>query len=623
MRSAALTVLLATTVAGCGGGTSGDTQTDDEQGPQITLIGSVQGTGLSSPLEGQTVTVRGVVTGDFQDFDASDDANLGGFYINGEPDGDDSTSDGIFVFDGNARGSDVNVGDEVVITGEVVEFFGETQLHRRSVKVSGSGDVQAATLYETSGTSINSDGDPIADLERFEGMLVQFTKPLTVSDTFGLDRYGTIVLTSGGRAFQFTNGAQPSVSGYADYRRELARRSIVLDDGRRDENVRPVRYLRADKPVRVGDRVMNLTGVLRYSRGSGGNGAETWRLMPTQTPSFARTNPRPPAPNPGGTLTVAGLNLLNFFTSIDTGLPTCGPAGDAGCRGADSPQEFQRQLAKSVATLQAIDADIVGIVELENNADESLRALIDGLAAAGLDYEYVDTGVIGDDAIKVGLIYKPDRVAPSGNFAVLDQAVDERFNNDKNRPVLAQTFRQLTNGALVTIAVNHLKSKGSDCEDIGDPNRNDGQGNCNLTRTRAAAAMGDWLATDPTGSGDPDVLIIGDLNAYTMEDPLTALGDAGYVNVTATLGDSPSYSFVFRGASGALDHALASESLASQVTGAFDWHVNADEPRLTDYNLEGDRDPAWFDGDLPYRSSDHDPLVVGLQLTVNSGAEAP
>ena len=207
-------------------------------------------------------------------------------------------------------------------------------------------------------------------------------------------------------------------------------------------------------------------------------------------------------------------------------------------------------------------------------------------------------------------------MAPSGLFKILDQSVDARFNDDKNRPVLAQTFKQLSNDALVTIAVNHLKSKGSDCEDVGDPNRNDGQANCNQTRTRAAEALGDWLATDPTGSGDPDVLIIGDVNAYTMEDPLMALEAAGYVNVTATLGDTPSYSFVFRGASGALDHALASESLAAQVTAAFDWHVNADEPRLTDYNLEGDRDPTWFDGDTPYRSSDHDPLVVGLQLTV-------
>ncbi|MDJ0917947.1 MAG: ExeM/NucH family extracellular endonuclease [Woeseiaceae bacterium] len=619
MRGLAFMMLAACLANACGGSSGGgdDTPaTGDTPSPEASiLIGAVQGTGPISPLEGRTVTVRGVVTGDFQDNDADDQSNLGGFYITGLPDPDINSSDGIFVFDGNNPAVDVDVGDNVSVTGEVVEFFGETQLHVDSVSVVGRGQVQPASLFNTVDTALNSDGDPIPDFERFEGMLVRFTNTLTVSDTFGLDRYGEVRLAEGGRIFQFTNSAAPSVDGFADYRRETARRTIILDDGRRDLSVRPVRYLRPDKPLRVGDKVESLTGVLRYSRGSGDAGAETWRLMPTQTPVFARTNPRPPAPNPGGTLTVAGINLLNFFTSIDDGDPTCGPGGDSGCRGADSPEEFQRQLAKSVAQLVAIDADIVGLIEIENNSSESLVALVQALEDKGLNYDYIDTGIIGGDSIKVGLIYKPDSVAPSGDFAILDQSVDARFIDRKNRPVLAQTFRQLSNDAQFTIAVNHLKSKGSDCDDVGDPNRNDGQGNCSLTRTGAAQAMGEWLAGDPTGSGDGDVLIVGDINAYTMEDPLTALADAGYVNLTATLQEAESYSFVFRGASGALDHALANESLAAQVTGALDWHVNADEPRLIDYNLEGDRDPAWFDGDEPYRSSDHDPLVIGLQLT--------
>ena len=617
MRRPLLGLLAAGLASACGGSSGGsDNAPGDTPSPDATiLIGAVQGSGSASPLLGQTVTVGGVVTGDFQDNDADQQANLGGFYITGLPDPDIDSSDGIFVFDGDRPAVDVSVGDSVSVTGEVVEFFGETQLHVDSVSVVGRGDIQPAVLFSTVGTVLNSDGDPIADLERFEGMLVQFTNTLTVSDTFGLDQFGTVRLTEGGRAFQFTNGNAPSVDGYADYRRELARRTIILDDGRRDSAVRPVRYLRPDNPLRVGDQVKNLTGVLRYSRGSGGAGAQTWRLMPTQMPVFARTNPRPSAPNPGGTLTVASINMLNFFSSIDDGNPTCGPGGDSGCRGADSPEEYRRQLAKSVSTLVAIDADIVGLIEIENNANESLEVLVRALEDAGLNYDYIDTGIIGGDSIKVGLIYKPGSVAPSGDFAVLDQSVDARFIDRKNRPVLAQAFRQLSNDALFTMAVNHLKSKGSDCDDVGDPNRNDGQGNCNLTRTAAAQAMGEWLAGDPTGSGDGDVLIVGDVNAYTMEDPLTALADAGYVNLTATLQNAESYSFVFRGESGALDHALANESLAAQVTGALDWHVNADEPRLVDYNLEGDRDPAWFDGDSPYRSSDHDPLIIGLQLT--------
>ena len=79
------------------------------------------------------------------------------------------------------------------------------------------------------------------------------------------------------------------------------------------------------------------------------------------------------------------------------------------------------------------------------------------------------------------------------------------------------------------MAVNHLKSKGSPCDDVGDPDPGDGAGNCNLTRTGAAEALVDWLAGDPTGSGDPDFLIIGDLNSYDKEDPIDVadVGAAG------------------------------------------------------------------------------------------------
>ena len=75
-----------------------------------------------------------------------------------------------------------------------------------------------------------------------------------------------------------------------------------------------------------------------------------------------------------------------------------------------------------------------------------------------------------------------------------------------------------------------------------------------------------------------------------------------------------SYSFLFGGQVGALDHALASPSLVDQVAGVVEWHINADEPPLLDYNLEFDRDPGLFDGMTPYRSSDHDPLIIGLDL---------
>jgi hypothetical protein len=239
-------------------------------------------------------------------------------------------------------------------------------------------------------------------------------------------------------------------------------------------------------------------------------------------------------------------------------------------------------------------------------------------------YAAIDTGVIGTDAIRVGLIYKPAKVAPVGAFQILDSSDDPRFIDTRSRPVLAQTFEDLATGARFTVAVNHLKSKGSACADIGDPDTGDGQGNCNLTRKAAAQALVDWLATDPTGSGDRDYLIIGDLNSYAQEDPIDAVragaddtpGTADdYTNLIAKYLGTDAYSFVFDGQSGYLDHALASPTLAAQVTGASEWHINADEPDILDYDTSF-KPPAQDAIYEPneYRSSDHDPVIVGLDL---------
>ncbi len=163
------------------------------------------------------------------------------------------------------------------------------------------------------------------------------------------------------------------------------------------------------------------------------------------------------------------------------------------------------------------------------------------------------------------------------------------------------------------MAINHLKSKGSPCDDIGDPDLNDGQGNCNATRTSAAMALANWLAGDPTNSGDPDFLIIGDLNAYTMEDPIAALEDAGYTNLVKQFQGEFAYSYVFDGQFGYLDHALASPSLLSQVQGAAAWHINVDEPDILDYwtRFKQPAQQALFEENA-FRSSDHDPVLVGI-----------
>jgi hypothetical protein len=205
--------------------------------------------------------------------------------------------------------------------------------------------------------------------------------------------------------------------------------------------------------------------------------------------------------------------------------------------------------------------------------------------------------------------------------------VDPSFNDDKNRPALAQTFEEIATGAKLTVVVNHLKSKGSPCDDVGDPDLGDGQANCNLTRTSAATALVNWLTTDPTNSGDPDFMIIGDLNSYRMEDPIDALKAGGYTDLLDALIGADAYTYLFDGQLGYLDYAMSNGNLTGQVTGVTAWHINADEIPLFDYNDEFlDSGEASFEREsssLPifednaYRASDHDPVVVGLQLNAS------
>ncbi|HET9520261.1 MAG TPA: ExeM/NucH family extracellular endonuclease, partial [Candidatus Limnocylindrales bacterium] len=401
------------------------------------------------------------------------------------------------------------------------------------------------------------------------------------------------------------------------------RSRIVLDDGNNQQNIDPTLHpqggLSASNTLRVGDSLPSLAGVLDFR-------FSLYRVQPTGPISFNHTNPRPAAPEPvGGNLQVASFNVLNYFNGDGEG------GGFPTARGAETLFELGRQREKEVAAITELDADVVGLMELENDDPTTeyaaIEDLVDALNAATAPgtYDFINTGIVGTDQIRVALIYKPAVVTPVGDYAIIDSTVDPTFIDTLNRPSIAQTFELNSTGARVTVAVNHLKSKGSDCNAVGDPDTGDGQGNCNLTRTAAATALANWLATDPTSAGDADYLIIGDLNSYAMEDPITALKDAGYVDTLNAFIGSGAYSYVFEGQSGYLDHALASAHLASQVSGVAEWHINPDEPTVLDYNtnFKTANQVTTFYAPDAYRSSDHDPVLVGLDLngppTVDAG----
>jgi predicted extracellular nuclease len=570
-------------------------------GDPATLIHDIQGTGTISLRTGETHVIEGVVVGDFQDTSTE----LSGFFLQEEDadaDTEPTTSEGIFVYD-NGLGIDVSPGDVVRAMGEVVEYYDMTEL--TSVT-----DVAVCS----SGSSVTPAGvalpiASLADWEMYEGMLITVNQTLYVTDNYNLGRFGEVHLSVGDRLDSPTNVVSPGAPALA--LQDLNDRSrILVDDGSTVENPLPLPpYLAPDNTLRAGDTTPGLLGVLSYSYSS-------YRVHPTALLEFTRQNDRhPPPAKPEGMIDIASFNVLNYFTTLDNAGDICGPSGDMECRGADTPEEFIRQRDKIISALAYMNSDVVGIMEIENNATTAIQNLIDGLndVLGSGTYNYVDTGVIGTDAIKVALIYKPANVTPVGAYAILDSSVDPTFLDTKNRPTLAQTFDDSLGGRF-TVAVNHFKSKGSPCDDVSDPDTGDGQGNCNLTRTSAATALANWLATDPTGSGDPDYLIIGDLNAYAKEDPVVALQDAGYtdlINEYAYPG-SGDYSFTYMGQSGYLDHALANSSLESQITFySAIWHINADEPNALNYNDYNQ--PDLYNPDQ-YRSSDHDPVIVYLDL---------
>jgi len=593
----------------------------------LVTIGAIQGNGATSPLAGQTRTIRGRVIGDFQNVPATTPAQMGGFFVQNAPGGTDGlpdaaadTSDGIFVFSTTA----VSVGDAVQVTGTVVEFgpgtLKETQLNTVTVTKCGNvGTVTptAITLPLPSGQSF----------EQYEGMLVTFSQPLYVVEHFQLGRFGAFRVADQ-VLFNYTHTSAPSTPGYTAWVDLMSRRSFTIDDGSSVENPDPIIYpspaLTAMNTVRGGDTVSNVIGVFRQTYGAVTNTNGTsldYRLAPVPAltaANFTQSNPRPTTPpTVPGKLKVGGFNVLNYFTDLDIGCTFTIPgATGTQCRGADSAQEFTRQRTKTIAAICAMNLDIVGITELENNpanpnsAIDDLIAGVNGTAGCG-PYTYIDTGILGTDAIRVAIIYKPAVVSTVGNFAKLDNVFPFNVNT---RPPLAQTFK--FGNEVFTFVVNHFKSKStSGCPTSGTNADNaDGQSCWTGDRVAAANAVVAWLATNPTGTTDPDVLMVGDYNSYAQEDPVKALAAGGFVNISEKLLGASAYSYRFDAQLGYLDYAFANASMLTSVSGIAEWHINADEPSVLDYNTEfkSAGQVTSLYSPLPFRTSDHDPVIVGL-----------
>jgi predicted extracellular nuclease len=592
----------------------------------IVPINTVQGSGTASPLVGQTVTVSGVVVANFEGPN-----RLGGFYIeapDAEWDSDPATSEGLFIFTNNATTTPTAaVGDRVNVTGNVIEFGTApntlTEIVSPVVTIVSSGNPLPSAV------TVSLPVTATTDLERFEGMRVTFTQTLTVSDNESLAQFGELTLSASGRIFQPTNSIDPNdnpasgttstgssnVAAVTAQQSLNARSTITLDDNSTQQYPFVIPYWdNANNTLRLGTTVSNLNGIMGQAFGA-------YRILPTSAPNFTFASRPLTPPAVGGNVKVGSMNVLNYFNGNGAG------GGFPTSRGADSLIEFNRQRAKIIAAIIGLNADVLALMEMENDgtgATSGVQDLVNGLntASAPGTWAFIQdpagytTVSGGNDLIKPTMIYKTAVVTPVG----ASQTVNNTAFSQGRAPV-AQIFQLLANGEQFTVVANHFKSKGSSAGQPGDTDQGDGQAQSNQTRRLQATALLGFITT-LTAPGNPQRLItVGDYNAYGEEDPIDILRAGGLTTII-----NNSYSYLFDGQVGALDHALGTAALMSTVTGADEWHINADEPTLLDYNLENKSPPGCVSSCrtqdyndaiypvTPFRSSDHDPLLVGLNL---------
>lgn len=635
-NAADFAVLDAVTPTSSGGDGGPDPDPDPEPG-EVVPIADIQGTGTASPLVGQTVTTRGVVTATYPT------GGYNGLYLQTEGTGadlgeDHDASDAIFVYS-RAAAEQLEIGDHVEVTGTVSEHEGLTEItpgaSSWSVLDEPAEAVKAASVAFPSTDS---------EREALEGMLVQPVGDYTIADNYSTNFYGSFLLAAGTDPFlQPTSAGRPGSAEAQAAVADRAARAVVLDDGATtnfngsDNKAIPLPYLTGGAPARVGAGVTFTTDVILDYRfgawafqplthlraGDGGNAAEV------QPATFEDTREDAPA-EVGGNLSVATFNVLNYFTTTGDELTGCryytDRAGnpitvDEGCdaRGAANDENLERQQTKIVAAIDALDADVVALMEIENSApfgknrDQALSDLVDALnAAAGADeWAFVPSPAAlpaAEDVIRLAYIYQVDAAEPVGESQILLD--DPAFSNA--REPLAQVFQPADGDEStqddVLVVANHFKSKGSGSGE--DADLGDGQGASNASRVKQATALVGFTAEVAADAGTDKVLLAGDFNSYSMEDPLEVLKDAGYVDLGETTGEQ---SYLFQGYVGSLDHVFASPAAAGVVTGTDIWNINSVEPIANEYSRYNYNASILYDT-TPFRSSDHDPVLVGLEL---------
>lgn len=600
-------------------------------GDSATLISAIQGSGATSPLDGEIVVVEAVVTG----------LRNNGFFLQEEAadqDDDAATSEGLFVF----FYEEVSIGSTLRVLGTVDEYYDLTELTNVTAWVDCGGNTRVAPVAIT--LPFGSD----TALEAYEGMLVTVNE-LLVTDINDLWRYGEIGLSNTLKRAP-TDAHAPGTAEYFALVQSNTENLIYVEDNTSSQYPDQLSFFPQfsyANPIRITDRV-SATGPLNYAFG-------TYRINPMETIQVSTDRPATPELQTGN-LTLASFNVLNYFNGTDDG--NGGVTFDyPQNRGAENQQEFDLQQARIVSAILSMDADVIGLMEIENDGfaeDSAIASLVHALNATLAEHDQyafvatADASPVGSDAIAVGLLYRPAVVKPKGDAQTIPMPIQTLDDGSlvQMRTALLQTFRHRDSHEEFAVVVNHFKSKGSGCWE--DANLSDvittAQSSCNALRVSAAVTLAQAL----DNANLPErVMIMGDLNAYSAEDPIAVLTgyepeQRGYsimtaVNTAANGGESVaapifdylnvaasydpngfSYWFYQTGEVGSLDHILVNEAFHNDIVDATHWHINAVEAYQLQYDQAltyyPDEDGYAFTDVGPYRSSDHDPFLVSMLL---------
>ena len=281
-----------------------------------------------------------------------------------------------------------------------------------------------------------------------------------------------------------------------------------------------------------------------------------------------------------GELRIVGANIENYFADL---------GGYAHKRTTPAQQAWKTR--KLTSALSAMHDHIIACCEMQVG-DKAPQMLLEALNKGGRHYAFIAMPMENIDRIGGCFLYDTERVRP---YAEPVSAYQDTTNHYYAR-MFAVGFEEIATGERFIISLNHLKSK--------RPGRT--QYDTNLRRMENTDSLLVMLPEAVNAFGDEDVLLLGDYNCYTQEQPIQTIVRAGYADMLP-LGHSNNYSYSFRSEAGYLDRCFANPSMAAQIVRVQPWHVNADW-----YYQHG----AYKMKDKSmHRYADHDPIIVDIVLS--------